>query len=990
MMKRLQLLIVFLIAAIALQAQAYRGYYDGITDQTGDDLKAALHNIIKNDNHTSYNGLWSAYYQTDKRGTNKVWDIYSDNPNGALPYEYTLGDSQCGNYNGEGSCYNREHLWAQSWAKGTKHETDLHHVYPTDGYVNARRGNYAFGEVGNASWTSLNGGKLGTCTTTGYSSTVFEPIDEYKGDIARALMYVSVRYYTEDDGWGSSGMTSGSDILPWAVTMLLRWHAEDPVSAKEIARNEAVYGIQGNRNPFVDHPEYAARIWAPNTSYNIVASVYPSNSGTVTGAGSYSAGQSCTLTATPNVGYTFLNWTKNNVIVSNNATYTFTVAENATYKANFGTTTNYQIAVTASDGGSAYIGDSPTPTSVTKSITFSDLYSVNTDLNGITVPIDSNVGVTFNKNTGGTNPQYYTNGSAVRCYAGNNFIIDAGDYTITSITLTYGDGDGSNAITTNVNTFNSNKWTGSASSVTFTIGGSSGNRRIASISVTYSSGSPATQANFAVGSTATVTASPTSGYSFIDWTKNNVHVSSDIAYTFTVTEAANLKANFMNNIVSSDQEITSLTINGEIRVWSGKKLTVTGAITQPEGSNFITLNNTGQLVNSTPGITGKVKKNITVWNENSKTGWQAVATPVNNVTFANVTNLTSSTYNVYRLNETNLTWENSQNHDNSFSSFDNGRGYLYRKGNDYNLIFNGTFNVGSVIYPLTYTSSTTKGFHLIGNPYPHNIYKGDGAAIPNTYLEEGFYTLTSNGAWLAGTDKTTAIIPCQAILVQAKNTVVEGDELTITHTTANGAKSDIDDNIMFVVSNRDYHDVAYAVFKEGHGLNKIDHRNEDIQKLSIEHNGEDFAIAEIGEGASAFDLKFHAATTGMYTMKVNVDGDFSCLHLIDRITGEDVDLLMDNNYSFVGSPTDYDNRFIVRFTCNSAADIDNDVFAYQSGKEIIIEGYGELQIFDVMGRIVTTQYLNGSGTWRAESVPTGVYILRLIGEDVKTQKIVVK
>lgn len=990
-MKKLYFLIFLLIAVFALQAQ-YRdipnGYYNSAANKTGDELKAALHDIIKNDHHVSYKNLWGAYETTDKKpGTNYIWDIYSDNPNGTPPYQYTYSTDQCGNYNGEGCCYNREHVWAQSWTNdNSTHQTDLHHVYPTDGYVNAQRSNYAFGEVGTASWTSLNGGKLGSCKTSGYTGTVFEPIDEYKGDIARALMYVSVRYYTEDSGWDNSAMTTKSVIKDWAVTMLLRWHAEDPVSEKEIARNQAVYDIQGNRNPFVDHPEYAARIWTPNTTYNITASVSPSNSGTVNGAGSYSAGQSCTLTAIPNSGYTFLNWTKNNVVVSTDASYTFTVAENASYKANFSTTTNYQIAVTASAGGSAYIGTSPSPASVTKSIDLSAQgYSNAQEISS--AQIDDNVLVTFNKGTGSTKPTYYTSGTAVRCYGGNNFVVNAGSYTITSITLTFGTGDNSNEITTNVGTFSTNTWSGSATSVTFTISGTKDHRRIKTISVTYSGGSPATQANLPVGSTATVTATPISGYSFIDWTKNNVHVSSDIAYTFTVTEAASLKANFMSNTVSSNQEVASLTINGEIKVYSGQTLTVTGSITQPDGSNFITLNNTGQLVNSTPGITGKVKKDIIAWNASQKTGWQAISTPVNNVAFSNVNYLTNVSYNIYRLNESTMMWENCQ--DSDYSSFENGRGYLYRKGNNTNIIFNGTFNVGNVIYPLTYTSSTTKGFHLIGNPYPHNIYKGDGAAIPNTYLEEGFYTLTSAGAWQAGTDHYTAIAPCQAILVQAKSSVTAGDELTMTNTTASGAKRDFEDNIMFAVSNSNYEDVAYAVFKEGHGLNKIEHRNDDIQMLYIEHNGENFAIADIEENVRAFNLKFHAATTGKYTMKIKPTGDFSYLHLIDNLTGEDIDLLIDDEYSFIGSFLDKDNRFIVKLRYNSV-NYDEDVFAYQSGNDIIIDGDGDLQIFDVMGRMVSTMHVNGIETVSTSSLPTGMYIFRLIGNDMKTQKIVVK
>ena len=145
--------------------------------------------------------------------------------------------------------------------------TDLHHIFPTDGYVNGRRSNYAYGEVGSATWTSRNGSKLGACKTPGFTGTVFEPIDEYKGDLARALMYMSVRYYSEDGSWGSSDMTVKSEIKPWAIAMLLRWNDQDPVSQKEINRNNVIYrDYQHNRNPFVDHPEYARMIWDPSWS----------------------------------------------------------------------------------------------------------------------------------------------------------------------------------------------------------------------------------------------------------------------------------------------------------------------------------------------------------------------------------------------------------------------------------------------------------------------------------------------------------------------------------------------------------------------------------------------------------------------------------------------------------------------------------------------------------------------------------------------------
>ncbi len=259
------MLFISLSFVVIVVAQAPANYYNSANGLTGQPLKAALHNIIKGHTTIAYAQLWNAFWSTDNKGNGIVWDMYSDNPHGTPPYVFHLGEDQCGNYNVEGDCYNREHSWPQSWFnKQTTPRTDLHHIFPTDGCVNGRRDNYAYGEVGSASWTSRNGSKLGVCKTPGFSGTVFEPIDEYKGDLARALMYMSVRYYTEDGSWDSSDMTNKSEIKPWAIQLLLRWNEQDPVSQKEIDRNNVIYtDYQRNRNPFVDHPEYARMIWDP-------------------------------------------------------------------------------------------------------------------------------------------------------------------------------------------------------------------------------------------------------------------------------------------------------------------------------------------------------------------------------------------------------------------------------------------------------------------------------------------------------------------------------------------------------------------------------------------------------------------------------------------------------------------------------------------------------------------------------------------------------
>ncbi|MDP1801992.1 MAG: endonuclease [Bacteroidota bacterium] len=265
-MKKLFIAFVF-ISGVVL-AQIPPGYYNAAQGLTGTNLKVALHNIIKNHTVVSYNGLWSAFQQTDKKTNNKVWDMYSHNPTGTQPYEYTFVTDQCGSYNSEGDCYNREHSWPQSWFNSTSGpDSDMFHIYPTDGEVNGKRSNFPYGNVSNPSWTSMNGGKLGPCTNAGYSQTVFEPINEYKGDLARGYFYMSTRYYSEDAAWGTTDATNKSIILPWQMNVLLAWHHLDPVSAKETSRNNLIYSsYQNNRNPYIDHPQYADSIWASGVS----------------------------------------------------------------------------------------------------------------------------------------------------------------------------------------------------------------------------------------------------------------------------------------------------------------------------------------------------------------------------------------------------------------------------------------------------------------------------------------------------------------------------------------------------------------------------------------------------------------------------------------------------------------------------------------------------------------------------------------------------
>ena len=248
-------------------------YYAKAEGKNGADLLSTLCTIVSAHTAISYNNLWTAFKDTDLRPDGKIWDMYSTKA-------FTFGTEQCGNYTTVGSCYNREHSFPKSWFNdATPMYTDLFHVVPTDGFVNNQRSNYPFGECANGTClTGPNGlrgtGRLGKSTVSGYTGTVWEPDDEYKGDFARSYFYMVAAYNNKVAGWDSPMLAGNAypAFSSWALPMLLRWHQLDPVSEKEVNRNEAVYAKQKNRNPFIDHPEFADYIWGDLTASSWSAS----------------------------------------------------------------------------------------------------------------------------------------------------------------------------------------------------------------------------------------------------------------------------------------------------------------------------------------------------------------------------------------------------------------------------------------------------------------------------------------------------------------------------------------------------------------------------------------------------------------------------------------------------------------------------------------------------------------------------------------------
>lgn len=263
-MKRILTQVLLLLFVTTAMAQA--DYYKSVDGTNGGaTLKTALYSLIKDHKKISYGSgedkTWGAFYTTDavvENGKRRVLDMYSNEKR----YFGSKGSKVSG--------MNIEHSVPKSWWGGNQNNAycDLHHLNPSDETANSRKSNYPLGELTSESWT--NGvASVGKAKVDGNSTNAFEPSDEYKGDFARTYMYMFTCY--QDLNWSTTQMnyanSSYPTLKPWAVELLLKWHKQDPVSEKEVSRNNAVYAVQGNRNPYVDFPQLADYVWGDSINY---------------------------------------------------------------------------------------------------------------------------------------------------------------------------------------------------------------------------------------------------------------------------------------------------------------------------------------------------------------------------------------------------------------------------------------------------------------------------------------------------------------------------------------------------------------------------------------------------------------------------------------------------------------------------------------------------------------------------------------------------
>ena len=404
---------------------------------------------------------------------------------------------------------------------------------PTDGYVNNRRSNYAFGEVQSATYT-YNACKLGSSkptittdretllgTSATCSGTVFEPRDEYKGDFARGYLGMIAKYsntsFSITTGAGGTifeafSSTTHFGLTKYGIVLLMKWHREDPVSRKEIDRNNGIQATQGNRNPFIDYPYLAEYIWGEKNGQTVdMSKLMPSTDPDfIPGVSNGWRGEDTPPTPPGPVIKHGVTWvvcgveTQVDSIIENSMISTLPdePASCSEESPVFMGWTNAPIDGYLDDEPAILYRHAEQMPVVTEDVSYYAVFAKEIIIEGTTVPtevaidfnaqgyanakvisapiVQDDVTVTFAG--GSTSPTYYTSGTAVRVYAGGTMTVEAND--IAEITLTFGSGDKSNAITTNVGTFASPTWTGLANQVIFTVGGSNGHRKIASVNVT--------------------------------------------------------------------------------------------------------------------------------------------------------------------------------------------------------------------------------------------------------------------------------------------------------------------------------------------------------------------------------------------------------------------------------------------------------------------------------------------------------------------------
>lgn len=707
---------------------------------------------------------------------------------------------------------------------------------------------------------------------------------------------------------------------------------------------------------------------APST---VSVSINPENSGTVTGAGDYTYGSTCTLTATPAEDYAFNKWTIGGETVSINEAYSFTVTEDVTVVANF----RAANMIVFEDNAVKTVCLNNWDTNGDGELSVQEAASVTVFDGGASPSLAYKFNyvnfTTFNE------LRFFTGLEALGAYA------FSGNTHVTMVTLPNTITSIGNAAFNNCSNLSSIVIPSLVSSI-----GQESFRNCTSLTYIVSECvAPPTLGNNCFENVSTTipvyvpkgsvaaykAASGWSSFSKI------VSVKTSDWSAPTATDAVYVDANYA---LTDDVTVADVYFASDAYVLTipeGKTLRVTGSIDATLPSQIV-VEDGGQLI-TTNAVQATVKKNIDAWTTDPVGGWNFIASPINSSTLSpnDVTNMltaevsTPYLYDLYRLNNTD--WENYHQHTDGFV-LANGQGYLYANSNNVTLSFAGAIKP----YDADDEIPVSAGWNLVGNPYTFGAY----ANVPYYAMNTEGTGITANAVAISN-----AVEPCTGIVI---NAATDGAVKFFNETPSGSANNgNIELALTQAVTTRGEAvtiDNAIVSFNEDNELEKFYFGNSNAN-IYIPKGGEEYAISS-AEAHGELPINFKANSNGQYTLTVNAeDMEMVYLHLIDHITGADIDLIANPQYAFHAKHSDYESRFLLVFSAKTNDNKDDEDFAFISNGEIIINGEGTVQLLDMTGRVIISK--DDVHSISTVGLKPSVYVLRLIDANgMRVQKIVVE
>ena len=684
----------------------------------------------------------------------------------------------------------------------------------------------------------------------------------------------------------------------------------------------------------------------------------------VSGSGEFAVGQPVTVTAYPEAGYAFDSWTTANFVSPGSVGSTIVNADGSlgvVFYTDPSGKSGWQVALTDASDGCAW-GTSGEDVLVMDNLNPDPVYDLFTDMDGRRNSRVLRGWFTSQSEYAANQVDYNhywflpTAGQLRKLYAAmpmiETAIINAGGTLLTD-----------DAYWSSTERSANEAWTPS-----FAFGSSNKgeNRRVRAIRSFYTSN--IRNPHVFVGTNGTLWSDPGN---WLNPSRNLLDNNDDVIVT---TQC----------VVDEDATVKSLTMTygSTISVNEGKVLAVTESISNTYETR-INLGSGAQLVNPTEGTYFSMDKEITGYGDSEDGGWYTIATPLNDG--MSVTPLTIGDYDLYYYDEPAHYWRNQKNTANNFTRMDNGQGYLYANAANQTFNFTGQAKSSVAEYGKNITNSASagrlRGFNLLGNPYTSNLEISNLSINGNAL--SAYYKVSNGNALMAYTDADNEpILPMEGFFVKGEAGTVSFNAPSRSN-AANGYVR------LVLYEAAKMLDRAYLKTTEGEGLPKL-RLDAASSELYFREGGEDFAIAESQEGLTEYPLYFKAKQSGTYTISVDLlNAECGYLHLIDNMTGADIDLLQTNEYSFTAAATDYASRFRLVFSANGDNDGDKAFAFIDAAGNIVINGEGSLQIVDVTGRVIVSV----GGHTRCvptAGIPAGVYVLRLInGDNVRTQKMVI-